>query len=302
MPTTLDDTAQGFRIGAAFHPWGTLFEQVAPGTVDAGYAATEIACPTAYGFAAVHVGITAARPDRPVTGLTYELAAAGLPAKEVFAQLVIRLGPPTNIDREEENAGDENAVVLHAHWSRGDITIALSLYGAVRPSDVGDAIGALYLNWNNIDAASAPFIGAWRAANEELARAAASAATLHTFFVDYPINSLPGPACLHHPEVLETPPLIATRLGELGFALWSDAAGTRWHLSTATDSIVLGGPGGSAVQVMEIAPAKGGGFSGIEVGPWSVRSAWRSPAIADAARELEKLPGLTITRHDGYDA
>jgi hypothetical protein len=233
--------------------------------------------------------------------LAYELAASGAMPKEIFAQLVIRLGAPTNVDREEENVGNPDSVVLHAQWSRGDIAIALSLYGAVRRSDFGDGIGVLYLNWGNSAAASVPFIGAWRAANEELARAAASAAAVHTFSVAYPINPLPGPACLHHPEILETPPPIAARLGPTVFALWSDAAGTRWHLSTATDSIVLGGPGSSAVQVIEIEPAKGGGFAAIEVGPWSVRSSRLSRAIADAARELEKLQGLTVTRHDGYD-
>lgn len=298
----MDDTAQGFRIGDTFHAWGTLFEAVASGTVEAGYASTCFACARAYGFATVSAGITASRPDRPVMGLTYELAASGPPAKDIFAQLVIRLGAPTRIDREEENAGNESAVVLHAHWSRENIAIALSLYGAARPSEFGDSIGALYLNWADIDAASAPFIGAWRTANEELAAAAASAATVHTFAVAYPINPLPGPACLHHPEILKTPAPIAARLGELGFALWSDAQGTRWHLSTAADSIVLGRPDSSTVQVLEIEPAKGGGFAGIEIGPWSVRSAFRSRAIADAARELEKLPGLTIVRHGGYDA
>lgn len=297
----MDDTAQGFRIGATFHPWGTLFDAVVPGAVESGYASTEIACPSAYGFATVSAAITAPRPDRPVIGLAYELAASGPPAKDVFAQLVIRLGAPAQTDREEENAGNESAVVLHAQWSRGDISLALSLYGAARPSEFGDSIGALYLSWGNVDAASAPFIDAWRAANDDLAAAAAAATTVHTFAVAYPIDPLPRPACLHHPEILKTPAPIAARLGPLGFALWSDATGTCWHLSTAADSIVLGGPGSSIVQVMEIEPAKGGGFAGIEVGPWSVRSAFRSRAIADAARELEKLPGLTINRHGGYD-
>ncbi len=297
----MDDTAQGFRIGDTFYSWGTLFDAVAPGTVEAGYASTEIACSSAYGFATVSAGITAPRPDRPVMGLAYELAGSGPSAREIFAQLVIRLGAPTQIDREEENAGDESAVVLHAQWSRGEVALALSLYGAARPSDFGDSIGALYLNWENVAAASAPFIDAWRAANKELSEAAASAATVHTFAVAYPINPLPGPACLRHPEILETPTPIAARLGELGFALWSDATGTRWHLSTAADSILLGGPDSSTVEVMEIEPAKGGSFAGIEVGPLSVRSAFRSRAIADAARELEKLPGLAVVRHSGHD-
>lgn len=297
----MDDTAQGFRIGAAFHPWGTLFEAVAPGAVDAGYASTELPCVSAYGFATVHAGITAPRPDRPVMGLAYELAASGATAKEIFAQLVIRLGAPAKVDRDEGNVGNSDSVVLHAQWSRGDVAIALSLYGAPRPSDHGDGLGKLYLSWGDIDAASAPFLSAWRAANADLAQAALSAATVHTFSVAYEINPLLEPRCLHHPEILETPPSIAARLGPTGFALWSDAAGTRWHLSTASDSIVLGGPASSAVQVIEIEPAKGGGFAAIEVGPWSVRSSRLSRAIADAARELEKLPGLTVTRHTGYD-
>jgi hypothetical protein len=297
----MDDTAQGFRIGDTFHPWGTLFDAVASGVVEAGYAITEIPCAQAYGFATVSAVIAAPRPDRPIMGLAYQLSASGSPAKDVFAQLVVRLGAPTSIDREEGNAGNESAVVLHAQWSRGDVAFALSLYGAVRPSDFGDGIGALYVNWDNVDAASAPFIDAWRAATQELATAATAAATVHTFAVAYPINPLPGPACLHHPEILETPAPIAARLGKQGFALWSDATGTRWHLSTAADSIVLGGPDSSIVQVLEIEPAKGGGFAGIEVGPWSVRSAWLSRAIADAARELEKLPGLTVERHQGHD-
>lgn len=297
----MDDIAQGFRIGSDFFPWGTLFDRVAPGAVDASYASTELPCASAYGFATVYVAITAPRPDRPVMGLAYELAASGTAPREIFAQLVIRLGAPTEVEREEENAGDSNAVVLHAQWSQGDTAIALSLYGAPRPSDHGDGIGALYINWSEA-AASAPFIEAWRTANAALAEDAATAATAHVFHVTYEVNPLLEPRCLHHPEILATPEPITARLGATGFALWSNAAGTRWRLSTAADSIVLGDPDTSTVQVMEIAPAKGGGFASIEVGAWSVRDAPRSRAIADAVRELEKLPGLAVTRHDGYDA
>lgn len=299
----MDETAQGFRIGAAFLPWGALLEAVAPGAVDAGYAGTELPCASAYGFATVYAEITAPRADRPVLNVAYELAAAGATPKEVFTQLVIRLGQPTDISRNDvpEQVNPSDSVVLHASWLRGKGSVGLSLYGAPRASAFGDGLGKLYLSWGDIDAAAAPFIDAWRAANADLARDAAAAATVHTFTAAYEINSLPGPHCLHHPEILETPPPIAARLGARGFALWSDAAGARWHLSTAVDSITLGGPGSSVVQVIEIEPAKGGGFAAIEVGPWSVRSSRLSRAIADAAHELEKLPGLTVTRHGGYD-
>ncbi len=297
----MDETARGFRIGDAFHPWGTLFASVAPGAGNASYANTELPCASACGFATVYAEITAPRPDRPVMSLAYELAATGATPKEVFAQLVVRLGAPIEVDREEENAGDPDSVVLYAQWRCGDIAISLSLYGAPRSSNFGEGLGKLYLVWADIDAASAPFLGAWRNASDALAQAAASAATVHAFTVAYEINPLLEPRCLHHPEILATPPQIAVRLGPNGFALWSDAAGTRWHLSTAADSIVLGGPETSTVQVSEIEPARGGGYAAIAVGAWSVRSSQPSSAIADAARELENLPGLTVTRHTGYD-
>jgi hypothetical protein len=215
----MDDIAHCFRIGTASHPWGTLFEEVAPGAVDEGYASTELPCASAYGFATVYAEITAPRPDRPVMGLAYELAASGATPKDVFAQLVIRLGAPAEVDRDEGNAGSPDSVVLYAQWSRGEVDISLSLYGAPRPSDFGDGLGKLYLSWGDIDAASAPFLAAWRAANAELVRAATSAATVHTFSVAHEINPLLEPRCLHHPEILETPPPIAARLGPTGFAL-----------------------------------------------------------------------------------
>ena len=297
------DATKGFHLGEATHPWGTRFDALVPDFGGKGYATAELPCTTAYGFATIYAELTAPRPDRPVMSVAYELAASGATPKQVFAGLVIYLGQPTDIDRSEvpQSAQAEDSVVLHANWQRPNLSVGLSLYGAPRPSDFGDGAGKLYVSWGDVDAATKPFIGAWRAANEELARAAQAPGALRTFVVAYPINPLAAPRCLHHPEILETPQTIAARLGPTGFALWSNAAGTRWHLSTATDSLVLGTPDSSTVQVMNIAPAKGGGFAMLEVSPWFVRDAFRSGAIADAVRELEKLPGLTFERHEGYD-
>ncbi|HYC64679.1 MAG TPA: hypothetical protein VEC14_08125 [Reyranellaceae bacterium] len=59
--------------------------------------------------------------------------------------------------------------------------------------------------------------------------------------------------------------------------------------------------GTETVHLMDVAPARGGGFSAIEVGPWTVRDRYRSPAIAGAASALERVPGLVIERHEGND-
>ena len=144
----MDDWASGFRIDGTFHPWGTLFDAVAPDRVESGYASVEVACHSAYGFTTVYAEPTAARPDRPVTTVAYELADSGVAARHVFAQLVVRLGQTYDIDRDDSpEAANASSVVLHANWKLGKVEIGLSLYGAPRPSDFGDGLGKLYLSW-----------------------------------------------------------------------------------------------------------------------------------------------------------
>jgi hypothetical protein len=75
----------------------------------------------------------------------------------------------------------------------------------------------------------------------------------------------------------------------------------RWHLSTARSTVVLGGSETSSVLFAEIAPAKGGGYSALEIGPWSVRDDFQSAAIRDAVDGLGTVSGLKIERHTGYD-
>jgi len=107
--------------------------------------------------------------------------------------------------------------------------------------------------------------------------------------------------CLHTPDLLDTPEPIARMLGKRGFALWSDASGQRWHLSTRAVTVVLGRPGTSLVKVASIEPARGGGSETIDVGPWWARDAWKSRAIEEAVHALARVPGLTIERSSGYD-
>ncbi|MGH8432194.1 MAG: hypothetical protein ACREUF_17510, partial [Solimonas sp.] len=170
----MDEWHSGFSIDEAFHPWGTRFEAVAPGRVGRGYASVELPCRAACGLATIYAEPTAARPDRPVTVVAYELADTGAPSKYLFAQLVIRLGAPDRIDREvaPDGGNAHDSVVLHANWMRDRIAIGLSLYGAPRPSDFGDGLGKLYLSWTDTDEAAAPFLAEWNAANQAVAEAA----------------------------------------------------------------------------------------------------------------------------------
>lgn len=308
----MDDTTMGFRLGeAGFFPWGTRFDAVVRDFEGMGYASRPLPCSATYGFATCSAEPSAPRPDRPVLTVTYELAATAHPARSLFAPLVMRLGAPQTIERDElsPHAGSPDHVVLHANWKTADgIPIGLSLYGALRATRFGDSAGSLYISWGNIEAAAAPWIAEWQAANEAVARAALSPGVIERFAVAYDVRASDARdphrianRCLNSPELLDTPRSIAHGLGDRGFALWSDTAGTRWHLSTSACTIVLGGPDTSRVRVASVEPARGGGFSSIDIGGWWARDAWKSRAIEEAVHAIELVPGLTIERSSGHD-
>ena len=308
----MDDTATGFRLGkASFFPWGMRFDSVVSDFEGTGYASRQMPCDEAYGFATRSAEPSAPRPDRPVLTVTYELAATASPARDLFAPLVMRLGAPHTIQRDELSpyASSPDHVVLHATWRTADgIPIGLSLFGAARTSRFGDSAGLLYLSWGNLEAAAAPWIDEWQAANAAVAQAAQSPGSIARFSVGYDVRASDAHEpfrianrCLNSPELLDTPHSIAHGLGERGFALWSDAAGTRWYLSTSACTIVLGGPDTTRVRVAGVEPARGGGFSSIDIGGWWARDAWKSRAIEEAVHALERVPGLTIERSSGHD-
>ena len=304
----MDDWSSGFHIGETFHAWGTLFATVAPGRVERGYARAELPCPAAYGFAIINAEATAARPDRPVTTVGYELADTGTAPRYLFAELVKRLGQPDEITRDDSPAAaNENTVVLHAAWTRGMARIGLSLYGAPRPSASGNGLGRLYLSWIDQAAAAAPFLADWTAACDA-ATAASMGAKLRIFSVQYDVyhDDYPPPSAddlaLQMPDLLWTPPAIASRLRKTTFALWSDAAGSRWYLSTARTTVLLGGMDTSNLHFYDIAPARSGGYTEIGAGHWSVRDAHGSRSMKDAVEALETVPGLRIERYSGHDA
>jgi hypothetical protein len=304
----MNDWTSGFRIDEAFHAWGTHFEVVAPGRVESGYASVELPCRSAYGFATIYAEPTAPRPNRPVTTISYELADTGTAPRYLFAELVKRLGQADEVSRKD---GSEHAaadsVVLHANWMRDKVRIGLSLYGAPRPSSFGEGLGRIYLSWTEQDAAAAPFLADWNAAYEA-AVAAAEGARLKVFAVRYDLydDDYPPPApaelALQRPDILLTPPAIAARLAKTTFALWSHAAGSRWYLSTARTTVLLGDTETSRLHFYDVAPARGGGFTEIGAASWSVRDAYGSGSMKDALAALEALPGLEIKRYSGNDA
>ena len=151
----------------------------------------------------------------------------------------------------------------------------------------------------------APFLAEWTKANQSVAAAAADA-RIKVFSVQYALytddTEPPSPAALalSTPELLLTPPTIAARLGPTTFALWSDAAAALASVDRAIDR-APGRRRDLAGAIPRIAPARGGGYAELGVGPWSVRDAPGSASLKAAVAALECLPGLQIERHSGHD-
>jgi len=297
---SMDECTIGFRIDATLHEWGSRFDDVVTDYAGEDFVRHSIPCSTAYGFETVSVELTADAPDRPVTSLAYEIAAT-LEPKDAFARLVKALGQPGEISREDVT--DEGSVALYASWERDACSISASFYGAPRASEFGHSIGALYVSWTDTEAAAAPFLEQWTAANEALVEAAKDAKPAFfevrypTYDPDYPAPA-PSERALRADGLLDTPADAATRLGTRTFALWSDKSGA-WYLSTGRDTVRLAE--GTVVELMEIAPARGSGYAALEVGMWHVRDAYGSEAIAEAARQIARIPGVTVERHTGND-
>ena len=305
MRSLIEDWSQGFRLGDVLHPWGTRFNAFATDRTRQGWCFRALPCAEAYGFATTCAELMAPRIDRPMVRLFYRLVPRST-GEDVLAQLVSRLGQPDQIGHSEAPplANPSGAVVLNATWRHRTTSGGLSIYGAHRTSDSGIDMGIIYLTWDDVEAAGAPYVDAWRRANEALARAAATAQPT-VFHLQHPIFDPANSAesahsrALNSPELLKTPATIAAPLGRKGFALW--LGGGSWYLSTARATVLLGAPETSIVQFTELAPARGGGSAELRVGVWAVRDSWRSQAIADAANVLSRLPGLVVEHQEDID-
>lgn len=311
----------GFPIGSRRYRWGTTFEQFIAVTAADGRRRSAhsvvVSCDEALGLAAISAEATAPRQDRPIIQLCYQLApVAGdaLPAPAIFTRPLADAFGEARASSEydlPESGVPSGSVRYYAGWDAGDFAIGLSLYGAPRPTEFGPAPGCLWLSWSPVKAAQ-PYIAEWRGRARELAAREPAdiagfrfaAAQLPAFGnadgTDAEISLREANCVLYCPELLPTPPAISALVGDHGAAFWRGSDGSRCA-STAWDTIVFPAEGPVEVSWNDIAPAKGGGFSEIAIGRWSVRDYHGSQAIKDAVGRLGKTPGVHVNHITGYD-
>jgi hypothetical protein len=323
----MENPEKGFVIGERFVPWGTTLEEAcrllgAPAG-QGGYSPHDIQLPCAsvYGFPAVSACLTAPAANRPIISAAFELAPAigapPMPDPEYWMpQLLERLGPPARVNRSEipSYADPAGCVPFYAGWDLADTGVGLSVYGGLRQADGGESAGTLWLSWSEQRAAQ-PYLEEWRARVARLATMAEQTSQLQRFVLDLPQHAygLAPPftpqalaarqarICLYQPALLDTPAPIASQLKSNSFALWSSGMHGIWCASTRHDSVTfkLGQP----VQVawIELQPAKGPGYSGLEIEGWTVYAGPGSRAVREAAQMLGRFSGVSVKQQGGYD-
>jgi hypothetical protein len=311
----------GFWVGSRTCRWGVTFAELAAEMTSIDDQRTSHSftapCDEALGLSTISVEATASRSDRPVTQLCYQLApVAGevLPDRDIFTgPLSNAFGDPRTATEYDLPASGEpsGSVRYYAGWDVGDFSVGLSLYGAARRTEFGSAPGCIWLSWSPVKAAR-PYLAEWRERGRELAgEEPADIAGFRFQAEQLPVFGNGGKKdsaeaalreaniALYHPELLPTPLAISALVGKHGAMFWRRKDG-RWCASTCWDTICFGAEE-SAVSWNDIAPAKGGGFSEIAIGRWSVRDWHNSRPVRDAVDHLETICGVRVNHVTGYD-
>lgn len=314
----------GFRIDGRLIPWGATMASAAAeaglsfdGGGGIGYAQMRARCTSAYGFDTLAAEMGGFGADRPVTGVSYELALPGdgdMSAERWMTPLRHAFGAPVQDETEDvpDDATASSRVRRYADWNGGEVSIGLSVYGAPRVVPEGRSAGALWLSWSHVRAAT-PYLPSWRSACAALAVAARGATDMRVFTLQMAHNAMhlgtgrdaelmrASQLALAAPDVLDTPLAIATKLSPKQMAIWRNPGMKVACLSTRRDSRMW--DEGAAVEAIHqvTRPAKGGGMAGLHLGRLSVYDLYGSRAVEEAAAALAGMPGVTVRREEDYD-
>lgn len=309
-----DDVDQGFRLDGRFVRWGTLLGDFP----EASAADHDRSCDidlrdTSFcGCTLLLANLSAPAPDRPVLGVSYEIAAGRNVGTDLIARITARYGSPATHGHEPSVLGHpepSSGVVEWASWGIADVTVGVSVYGAPRRTTRGPSVGMLWFSWSERHAAQ-PFLADWLATSSRLAGLAARAEPPRIFDIGvaqqaraagYGIEDSRAWLALHARDLRITPEPLARGLGPSQVALWTIPSAGVWCLSTRFDTTEQTIGGRTGVQHHELRPAKGGGATHLHVGSWSIYDYYPSSGIADIAEAVARLPGVNVEHHEGYD-
>ncbi|MBU4530407.1 MAG: hypothetical protein KUA43_00970 [Hoeflea sp.] len=315
--------AEGFQIDGTRIAWGTTPDDLAlmlgrplePGPDEA-----VLPCSLAYGLPVLSARPRSPAANRPILYVAYDLDdVRGLRPDDWVGAISDLLGSPGECDRYDLSgqARLEDMVKLHARWPGSDFDVSLSLFGAPRTTSLGPSVGTLWVSWPE-ERAAEPYLASWNDRSARLATLSRGLTDFRTFALAWPANPVHGSSdnapettemrdrrhrrlCLYDPDLLATPEEVAERLNETSFAIWINEPERIWCVSTLWETLFFADGTEVSIDWIELHPARGGGYSAIEIGPWRVMSSQGSPEIAQAVRHLDTIPGVRIEPHGGHD-
>lgn len=313
--------AEGFQIEERRASWGTTLADLARLLGRRrDELQTAIPCRLAYGLPALSARLSAPGIDRPVLSVAYDLDdVQALRPDDWLGAISDLLGSPGEFKRYKvsDRGRSEDAVILNARWATADFGVSLSIFGAPRQTSLGLSVGTLCVSWRE-EFAAAPYLADWTERSARLAVSSRGLTDIRIYALAWPGQPIhrsngSGPEtvemresrhrqlCLHNPNLLATPDGVAHKLNPASFAIWNNEAERIWCVSTPWETLVHSQGTEISIDWIEMLPAKGGGFSAIEIGRWRVMSCQGSSGIAEAAHHLGTFPGVRIARHEGHD-
>lgn len=321
-----------FPVDDQLVPWGTSLDeaeqQLAPRpwlTPYGGWPNLRSPCRTVLGLPAIECEMRGPARHKPILQASYELAPppghqGPGPAEPAYwvEPLTRVLGPPTQAGPNPHAYAGSGSVGYTARWEMPLLTVGLSVFGGVRTEESGQAAAGLYFDWRDELTAARPFYEA------ALTHSAALAAEYERLVLPPQLFAArqrqddhygsPEPAAdpatetqrrqarraLYREGLLETPPALQARLRPEQLALWRVPARAAWAVSTCFDTVLLPDAASTAVELVTLHPAKGGGALYLRVGELHLSDTYKAPALPQLATALERV-GVAVRRSEEYD-
>jgi hypothetical protein len=316
------EISTGFWTGKTLFPWGTEYQEIVK-TLDVAKQSQAAWCMCAvkmdqgYGFKLLLGEFRAPRPERPVLQASYEINAVDEQIDqfqncEYYAdQISNSLGPPFEKQNHRLFTGPAYAsgqVKFTARWKNGGASLGISLYGAPRTVSNGQAVGSLWLNWEDEREAARPYLPEFSRREARLSELIAGAnvvAVIALESIPQAAGKFPGEQAfdlelarsrmaLRKALSLPTPAEIQSRISTNEIMLWRSAAAPYWGLSTFHDTVAFSSEQQVTIKWSKLTPAKGSGSTSFNVGDLYLRGPFSSPRITSLVDALREMPNTAV--------
>lgn len=314
--------SDGFDMGGAVFPWGTVLSQVAGRVAGAETddRSVKLCVPNAMGLPVLSAEVRGPARDRPVLHVWYELKhdAHCVSDDGIVGRVSQVLGEPASRDELPVRGRDvSSGVRCVAKWAFDGFNVGLSIYGGPRELPEGLSSGCMHVSWSDEITAAAPYIRALEESDARLADYAKNS----NFLCNIPIqvkqdwrymSSYPfrdphlelkddtlrkARRSLGRRQLRETPKVIAEAVAEDELALWKSESDGVWCLSNQWESVCFPMHSPVTATYTDVLPARGGGATYLVMGPLQLWGGRKSAALAKLAGILEHHRLAAISYH-----